>query len=92
MKTKETKQNFLHYFYYSIVSLLIFLFCLVSLITSSHPDIVIYSVLKKTVILIELTSPCEENFEDRHFDKIARYEARPKTWQTTLGNLLRMDG
>ena len=34
-----------------------------------------YSVLKKTVILIELTSPCEENFEDRHFDKIARYEA-----------------
>ena len=27
------------------------------------------------VILIELTSPCEENFEDRHFDKIGRYEA-----------------
>ena len=44
-------------------------------ITSSRPDILIYSVLKKTVILIELTSPCEENFEDRHFDKIARYEA-----------------
>ena len=44
-------------------------------ITSSRPDIVIYSVLKKTVILIELTSPCKENFEDRHFDKIARYEA-----------------
>ena len=43
--------------------------------TGSRPDIVIYSVLKKTVILIELTSPCEENFEDRHFDKIARYEA-----------------
>ena len=43
-------------------------------ITSSRPDIVIYSVLKKIVILIELTSPCEENFEDRHFDKIARYE------------------
>ena len=35
----------------------------------------IYSVLEKTVILIELTSPCEENFEDRHFDKISRYEA-----------------
>ena len=34
------------------------------------------SVLKKTVILIELTSPCEENFEYRHFDKIARYEAQ----------------
>ena len=30
-------------------------------ITASRPDIVIYSVLKKTVILIELTSPCEEN-------------------------------
>ena len=44
-------------------------------ITASRPDIVMYSVLKKTVILIELTSPCEENFEDRHFDKIARYEA-----------------
>ena len=44
-------------------------------ITASLPDIVIYSVLKKTVFLIELTSPCEENFEDRHFDKIARYEA-----------------
>ena len=22
-----------------------------------------------------MTSPCEENFEDRHFDKISRYEA-----------------
>ena len=44
-------------------------------ITASRPDIVMYSVLKKTVILIELTSPCEENFEDHHFDKIARYEA-----------------
>ena len=44
-------------------------------ITYSRPDIVIYSVPKKTVFLIELTSPCEENFEDRHFDKIARYES-----------------
>ena len=44
-------------------------------IPASRPDIVIYSILKKTVILIELTIPCEENFEDRHFDKIARYEA-----------------
>ena len=44
-------------------------------ITASRPDIVIYSVLKKTVILIELTSPCEENFEDRHFNKIGRYAA-----------------
>ena len=44
-------------------------------ITASRPDIVIYSILKKVVILIELTSPCEEYFEDRHFDKIARYEA-----------------
>ena len=43
--------------------------------SASRPDIVMYSVLKKTVILIELTSPCEENFEDRHFDKISRYEA-----------------
>ena len=39
-------------------------------ITASRPDIVIYSVLKKTVILNKLTSPCEENFEDRHFDKL----------------------
>ena len=44
-------------------------------ITSSRPDVVIYSVLKKTVILIELTSPCEENFEDRHFEKVSRYDA-----------------
>ena len=29
-------------------------------ITGSRPDIVIYLVLKKTVILIELTSPCED--------------------------------
>ena len=43
-------------------------------ITSSRPDIVIYSLLLKIVILIELTSPCEENFEDRHFDKNCRYE------------------
>ena len=44
-------------------------------ITSSRPDMVLYSVLIKTVILIELTSPCEENFEDRHFDKNFRYDA-----------------
>ena len=44
-------------------------------ITGSGPLIVIYSVQIKTVILIELISPCEENFEDRNFDKIARYDA-----------------
>ena len=43
-------------------------------ITTRRPDIVIYSVLLKIVILIELTSPCEENFEDRHFDKNSRYD------------------
>ena len=40
-----------------------------------RPDMVLYSFSKKIVILIELTCPCEENFEDRHRDKMFKYTA-----------------
>ena len=42
-------------------------------VTSSRPDIVIYSTSSKTVILIENTSGCEENHSDNHSEKMRRY-------------------
>ena len=42
--------------------------------TSRRPDIVIYSLEIKTVILVELTCPSEENIEIRHQEKLERYE------------------
>ena len=55
-------------------------------ITTSRPDIVIYSKSTKTVILLELTCPCEENFQERHSDKVIKYSAlcnqiRSNGWQ-----------
>ena len=38
-----------------------------------RPDIVIYSDVKKVVIMIELTCPCEENFDKRHKYKLWKY-------------------
>ena len=38
------------------------------------PYIVIYSLKLRKVILIELTCPAEENIEERHSEKISRYE------------------
>ena len=35
-------------------------------ITTLRPDIIVYSVQTKVVIVIELTSPFEKNFEDHH--------------------------
>lgn len=43
--------------------------------TSLRPDIVCYSKSLKRVVLIELTCPCEENFEDRHQYKSAKYQS-----------------
>ena len=40
---------------------------------SNRPDIVIFSDIGKILIFIELTSPCEENFEERHKQKFNRY-------------------
>ena len=42
-------------------------------VTSLRPDIVFYSDSAKTVIMIELTCPSEENFQKQHEDKFARY-------------------
>ena len=42
-------------------------------ITELRPDLVIFSNVSKIVILIELTCPCEENFEDRHHEKLTKY-------------------
>ena len=41
--------------------------------TSQRPDIYLYSNSLKRVILIELTCPCEENFNERHQEKLDRY-------------------
>ena len=41
--------------------------------TRLRPDIVIYSDSAKTVIMIELTCPSEENFQKQHLAKLARY-------------------
>ena len=55
--------------------------------TSSRPDIVIWSKKAKTVILIELTVPWEENMEAAHERKMLKYqdltaECREKGWKT----------
>ena len=43
--------------------------------TSERPDIVIWSVSTRTVIMIELTCPSEEGFEAASVRKIDRYDA-----------------
>ena len=55
--------------------------------TDLRPDMLLKSQTEKTLILIELTSPCEENLEVRHREKEARYEAlagecRKGGWKT----------
>ena len=42
-------------------------------VTALRPDVLIFSKSKRLVILIELTSPCEENFESWHKKKISKY-------------------
>ena len=41
--------------------------------TSQRPDVVLWSARTKTVIMIELTCPAEENFIKAHTRKMARY-------------------
>ena len=43
-------------------------------ISTQRPDIVIYSLKLRKVILIELTCPAEMNIEKMHSEKISRYE------------------
>ena len=42
-------------------------------ISSLRPDIFIFSKLTKTVIILELTCPCEENMEEWHSVKFNKY-------------------
>ena len=42
--------------------------------TSERPDIVLYSVSKKIIILIENTSGCEERHTDNHSKKVGSYD------------------
>ena len=44
-------------------------------ISTQRPDIVIYSLKLRKVILIQLTCPAEENIEERHSEKESRYES-----------------
>ena len=43
-------------------------------LTTKRPDIVIWSVKAKKVFVIELTVPCEENFDWAHQRKLEKYE------------------
>ena len=43
-------------------------------ISDLRPDLIIFSNINKLIILIELTCPCEENFEDRHREKLTKYK------------------
>ena len=44
-------------------------------ITTQHPDIIIWSVELNKVFVIELTVPFEENFKWAHQRKLEKYEA-----------------
>ena len=46
--------------------------------TRERPDIVVYSRALKTFILIELTVPHEDNIQEQHEYKIAKYESLRK--------------
>ena len=57
--------------------------------TDERPDIVIYSNITKCIIMIELASPCEENFDERHEYKLWWYndllgECRNRGWSAHL--------
>ena len=56
--------------------------------TSSRPDIVIWSVNLKKVLLIELTCPAEEGIEAAHLRKVGRYQQLlsdiPSYWNAQL--------
>ena len=48
--------------------------------TKLRPDITIFpNVLRKVILLIEVTCPCEENMESRHSTKINKYLALKTT-------------
>ena len=42
--------------------------------TSQRPDIVLYSSSTQTLVMVELTCPCEENFDLQHMKKLDRYD------------------
>mgnify|MGYP000423294984 CR=1 FL=1 len=59
------------------------------LVTAQRPDIVVWSRLLKSIILIELTVPWEENIEASHKRKLDRYkdlaaQCRNKGWRCEL--------
>ena len=43
-------------------------------ISTKRPDVVIYLLNLRKVILIDLTCPIEENIEEKHSEKLSRYE------------------
>jgi hypothetical protein len=66
-----------------------FIFPQVVALTSYKPDVVIYSLSSKKCIVVELTSPVEENIEHWHKEKHAKYKKelvpnRNKGWTIEL--------
>ena len=53
-------------------------------VTDQRPDIVIWSTKSKNVLLLELTSPCEEAMESANIRKSARY--------VSLSDLIKLNG
>ena len=57
--------------------------------TTLRPDIVVWSPVAKSIIMIELTVPWEEGCEEAHERKLSKYEelaetCRQKGWKTQL--------
>ena len=66
------------------------------LVTKHRPDIVVSSESTKQVLMLELTSPAEENMEKWRIDKMVRYEPlveavrdkgvwKPRLWTVEVG-------
>ena len=43
-------------------------------VTGLRPDLIIYSDQGKVMIMVELTCPCEQNFDARHVQKVDKYQ------------------
>ena len=52
----------------------------------NRPDIVIFSDMCKILIFVELTSPCEQNFEERHNQKYNRYGPNSEIFRACKNN------
>ena len=58
-------------------------------VSTYHPDILLFSMSNKKVIIIELSCPCEENMRQWHDEKSQKYDPLccsiiPNDWSVYL--------